>query len=79
MSQEKVNRYKEEKANRKKTIARMKFRHKVNMVLGTVVAIAIVVGIGFAVYSDIKSKQPTSTIYCQTQALSDYISNLTSE
>ena len=50
MSQEKVNRYKEEKAHRKEILAKEK-RHKTYMKIGGgVIALALVCWLGYSVY-----------------------------
>ena len=50
MSQAKVDRYKEEKANRKKTIAKEKMLRRVKMAVGVLVAAVIVGWAGFSGY-----------------------------
>ena len=59
MSQEKVNKYKEEKANRKETIAkqkRQKARHKViAIVVAAVLAVGAVGAIGLTIRNEYKA------------------------
>jgi len=50
MSQEKVDKYKEEKKNRKARLEREKRRKKIWKVLGPVLAVAIIAGIGAGIY-----------------------------
>lgn len=50
MSQEKVNKYKEEKKNRKVRLEKEKKRKKLWKILGPVLALVIVAGIGAGIY-----------------------------
>ena len=50
MSQEKVERYKKEKANRKKVLKREKIKKGILSVVGTIVCVAIVGWIGYSGY-----------------------------
>lgn len=50
MSQEKVNKYKEEKKNRKTRLAKEKKRQKLWKILGPVLALVIIAGIGAGIY-----------------------------
>ena len=79
MSQAKVDRYKQEKANRKKTLAKNKIKRKIAIVCTWVVHFAIAAWAGVAGYKYYESKRPMETYYCQTDALSDYISGLTAD
>ena len=76
MSQAKVNRYKEEKANRKKTLA----RQKVTRIIGRVCAWAIAIGIlgwaGYSGYSYWENTRPSKTIYCDTAELDNYLNDI---
>ena len=76
MSQAKVDRYKEEKANRKKTIARNKIKRRVAIVCSWLVLVAIVAWVGVSGYNYYESKKPSETYYCKTDAITDYISGL---
>lgn len=79
MSQEKVERYKEEKANRKKNLAKQKFQSKVKAVVGTIACLAVAAGIGYLMYTDVQSKKPADKYYCDTKAVTEYISGLSTE
>ena len=57
MSQEKVDRYKQEKANRKKTMAREKLKKKLYILAGILVTAAFVVWIGWSVHAEKKAKK----------------------
>lgn len=50
MSQEKVDKYKEEKKNRKVQLEKQKKRKKIWKVLGPVLALLIIAGIGAGIY-----------------------------
>ena len=58
MSQEKVNRYKEEKANRKKMLRRQKVMNTVRKTVVSVVCVAVLGWIGYSVYSTYTESQP---------------------
>ncbi|MCD8013533.1 MAG: hypothetical protein LUG99_10215 [Lachnospiraceae bacterium] len=51
MSQEKVDRYKEEKKNRAKIIKREKRQWMLTKVVGALVAVLVVAWVGFSVYN----------------------------
>lgn len=78
MSQEKVDRYKQEKANRKKTLKREKFKKGVLTTVGTIVCIAIIGWIGYSGYGYFQSQKtenPTQTEIDVT-AINDYLDGL---
>jgi len=50
MSQAKVDRYKSEKANSKKTMRKEKFKNTLITVCGTVVSIAVIGWVGYSAY-----------------------------
>ncbi len=50
MSQEKIDAYKKEKAGRKERLAKQKVRRKVTKIVSAIVAVALVCGIGVAIY-----------------------------
>ena len=66
MSQAKVDRYKEEKKNRKKTMAKEKRLHLLAVVCGWLVVIY-------------ESKKPVETIYANVDAITDYMNSLSTE
>ena len=75
MSQEKVNRYKEEKANRKEILAKEKRHKRLMWLCGGVIALALVCWLGYSVY-DVATRPDTSALEINTTALDDYISGL---
>jgi hypothetical protein len=76
MSQAKVEQYKKEKANRRKTLA----REKAGRIAGRVCAVVILLGIvGWAGYSGYKyyeDNRPVETYYTDISSISDYINGL---
>lgn len=78
MSQEKVNRYKEEKANRKEILAKEKRKQAVTKVVAAVIALALVCWIGYSVY-DMATRPDTSTIEMDASALDSYLSSMGTE
>ncbi len=75
MSQEKVNRYKEEKANRKRILAKERRRRRLTRLCGGVIALALVCWFGYSVY-DLATRPTTEALEIDTTALDDYISSL---
>lgn len=79
MSQAKVDRYKEEKKNRKKTMAKEKRLHLLAVVCGWVVVIALAGWAGVSGYRIYESKKPVETIYANVSPITDYINSLSTE
>lgn len=79
MSQAKVDRNKQEKANRKKTIARQKRNHVLAVICGWIVAIAIVGWAGGSAYHIYESKKPIETIYANLDAINNYMESIQTE
>ncbi len=79
MSQAKVDRYKEEKANRKKTMAKEKMLRRVKMAVGVLVAVVIVGWAGFSGYRVYENNKPMKTIYTNLSAIEDYMTSLDTE
>lgn len=78
MSQEKVNRYKEEKANRKEILAKEKKKKAMTKVVAAVIALALVCWVGYSVY-DVATRPDTSTIEMDASALDSYLSSMGAE
>ncbi len=76
MSQAKVDQYKKEKANRKKTVAKERVQRKVAAVVGWVVAIAIVAWAGVSGYNYYENSRPEQNYTIDTSAISDYLGTL---
>ena len=75
MSQEKVDRYKEQKANRKQIMTREKRRKFLIKVCAGVIALALVCWLGYSIY-DTVNKPDTSDVAITTTAIDDYVSGL---
>ena len=71
MSQAKVDRYKEEKKNRKQTIKKEKRNRVLGRTLGVVIAAAIVCWIGFSGYSYYQEKKPMTKTELSMTALNE--------
>ena len=68
MSQAKVDKYKKEKANRKKEI-----------ICGCAILVAIVGWAGYTGYNYYEDNKPAQTYYTNTSAVSSYVSGLNTE
>ena len=85
MSQAKVDRYKEEKKNRKQIMAKEKREWAMLKFCGGVLAVVIVAWIGFSVYQTVNPPAAVDTqiqvtnYTVNTDALSDYISGLSAD
>ena len=79
MSQAKVDRYKEEKKTRKKTMAKDKRLHLLPVDCGCVVDIAHEGWAGVSGYRIYESKKPVETIYANVDAITDYMNSLSTE
>ena len=77
MSQEKVNKYKEEKANRKTILKRHKRNRIIARVISSVIGLAIVGWIGYSIYDRAMTNIKTSQTEVDLAAVNDYISGLT--
>ena len=75
MSQAKVDRYKEEKANRKQIIAKQKKKSMIAKICACLVALALVAWLGYSVY-DMATRPPTSDMELTVSALDTYFDNL---
>ena len=76
MSQEKVDRYKEQKKNRKKIMKQEKCKRYLGYT-ATVVVIALIIGwAGFSIYKNHEANKPVSYTEVDLSALTDYYSNL---
>lgn len=79
MSQAKVDRYKQEKANRKKTLAKEKRLHFAGVLFGWVLAAVVVGWAGYSAYSAYENSRPMETIYANLDAINDYVNTLNSD
>lgn len=77
MSQEKVQRYKQEKANRKEIIKKQKRREKLIKAASAVVALVLIGWIGFSVYDSITSAPAQGkNITVDMNSIEEYITGL---
>jgi len=87
MSQAKVDRYKEEKKNRKQIMAKEKREWAMMKAGGGLLALLVVAWIGFSVYQTVTAPKETDTntpvevtdYTVNTDALTDYISSLSAD
>lgn len=76
MSQAKVERYKEEKRNRKETMARDKRKQLLSKAALSVVCVVLLGWIGTSAYQVYENSKPMETIYTDLTALDDYMAGL---
>lgn len=79
MSQAKVDRYKEEKKNRKKIMAKEKRMRIAGYATGCLVAAGIIGWAGYSGYSAYEANRPMETIYANLDSVTDYMSSLNAE
>ncbi len=72
MSQAKVDRYKEEKANRKKIMRREKIANKLRKCVVGLVAIALVFWIGYSAYNMYESSRPVKEAKVNYQSIDTF-------
>ena len=72
MSQAKVDRYKEEKANRKKIMRREKIANKLRKCVVGLVAIALVFWIGYSAYNMYESSRPVEEAKVNYQSIDTF-------
>lgn len=76
MSQEKVDRYKKEKANRRATLAKAKKKKLLVKILSAVACLAIVLWIGYAVYDNAQDKANAIAAEVNLEPIQEYLSTL---
>ena len=79
MSQEKVNRYKEEKANRKEILRRERRNSLIRKIVFAVVSVALVVWIGFSAYYTHMENRDREMVVVNFDGITDYLESLTAE
>ena len=79
MSQAKVEKYKQEKANRKQTLAKEKRKRVLTKAGLTVLGLALVAWIGISAVDFIKESRPVKTIYANTTDVDNYLNELYAE
>lgn len=76
MSQEKVDRYKKEKANRKKNLKKEKFQNILRKCVVGVVGLVLIGWIGYSAYGTYKSNKPKDKVQIDYTAVKDLTQNL---
>ncbi len=76
MSQAKVERYKEEKMNRKKIMAQEKRKRIAGYVVGCLVGVAIIGWAGYSGYNAYENSKPMETVYVNLESINDYMNTL---
>ena len=76
MSQAKVDRYKEEKRNRKKEVQKTKRQRRLAKIIVPVVAIAIVAWIAYSGVSFYQAQKPVTEFSVDLSAINDYLGRL---
>lgn len=79
MSQAKVDRYKEQKANRKEIMKKAKRRALIGKCAGAIVGLAVVVWVGYSGYDKFIVNAPKKSITVDYSAMEDYLESLTPE
>ena len=76
MSQAKVDRYKEDKKNRKEIMAKEKRANMLRTLAGGAVLVVLLGWIGVSGYNWYQASQPLETVYVDTTAVDEYMTNL---
>ncbi len=78
MSQEKVDRNKEAKQNRKKTVAKERRNRRITLICGSVLAVALVVWVGVSGYNKIQENREETVVSTgvNVEALGNYLDGL---
>lgn len=76
MSQQKVDRYKQEKANRKQIMRRQRIMSIVRRSAAAVVAVALIGWLGFSAYDSYMSNQERAEVSVNYDSVTDYLSGL---
>jgi len=79
MSQEKVDRYKQQKANRKEILKKEKRNRTLARIAGGVVCVALVGWVGWSVYGSVNSSSATSQTEVDLNSIQDYLADLQDE
>ena len=76
MSQEKVDRYKQEKANRKKTMKKQRLMNIVRKCVLSVAALALIGWLGFSAYDTYSANQEREVAAINYDAINTYMNGL---
>ena len=77
MSQEKVDRYKKEKANRKQIMRKEKMQNALRKCIVSVIGILLICWIGYSVYDIYDSNKPVPSVKIDYQAFDEFSKNIT--
>jgi len=76
MSQEKVNRYKEEKANRKAILRKERIKSMVRKIILLVLSVALVGWVGFSAYYTWENNRPRDMVTVNYDSITGYLQSL---
>ena len=76
MSQEKVAKYKEEKANRKELMKKAKRQKAIRNTVTAVVCVAVVGWLGYSAVDYAVTNQPRQEIHVDYTAIDEYLTNM---
>ena len=76
MSQEKVDRYKKEKANRKEIMKKEKMQHMIRRCVVSLCGLALVVWLGYSAYNVYEESQPKDSVSVSYDAITEYQTEL---
>ena len=78
MSQAKVYRYKEEKANRKKTMKKEKLKHTLSTGCAALVCIAVIGWVGYSAYGYFRSSDDDKVVQTEVDlsSINDYMADV---
>lgn len=76
MSQEKVNRYKEEKANRKQIMAKQKKQKAIRKVVGAVIAVVLIGWVGYSAVDTYQDSRPRDVVEIDYTAVDEYLETI---
>lgn len=79
MSQAKVDRYKEQKRNRKAIQAKKKRNAMLAKACGALIAVALVAWLGYSAVDSYQTKANSAPVTADISALDDYVSSLSVE
>lgn len=79
MSQEKVDRYKQEKVNRKQIMRKQKLMNNMRKGVLVVVALALIGWLGYSAYDIYESEKERTVSEVNYDAVSDYLNGLNAE
>ena len=76
MSQEKVNRYKEEKANRKQIMAKKKREKAIRRTAGALIAVVLIGWVGYSAVDAYQISRPREVVEVDYTAVEDYLQTI---